>query len=63
MEEKIRDLMRMLPKIWLEVTHLAKQYVRKLALRDTFKAFQLWKEDRSILISEIELANDQEEKR
>jgi hypothetical protein len=55
--------MGMLPKIWLEVAHLAKQYVRKLALRDTFKALQLWKEDKSILISEIQLANDQEEKR
>jgi len=41
MEEKIGDPMGMLPKTRLEAVHLAKQCALKLALRDTFKAFQL----------------------
>jgi hypothetical protein len=47
----------------LEAAHLAKAYVLKLAHQKNFKVFQLCKEDKTRLISEIHLAKDQEEKR
>ena len=60
MEERIGDLVGMLPKTWLEVAYLAKACAIKLAHWEIFKAFKLWKEDKAKLISEIQLAKDQE---
>jgi hypothetical protein len=39
--ERIDDHLRMLPKTRVEAAHLAKECALKLALRETFKAFQL----------------------
>jgi hypothetical protein len=63
MEDKIGDLIGMPSKSRLEVAHLAKQCARQFALWNTFKAFQLWMEDKTKLISEIQFVKDQEEKR
>jgi hypothetical protein len=41
MEERIRDLVRMLPKTRLKAAHLVKACALKLAHQETFKAFQL----------------------
>ena len=49
----------MLQKTWLEVAHLAKACILKLAHREIFKALQLWKEHKVALIFEIQLAKDQ----
>jgi hypothetical protein len=57
------DPMGMLPNTWLEAAHLANTCARKFAHLETFEAYQLWKEIKSKLISEITLAKDQEEKR
>jgi hypothetical protein len=46
----------------LVAAHLPKTCVIKLALRDTFKAFQLWKEERKTLMSKTILQKHQEEK-
>ena len=53
--------MGMLQKARCEVTHLPKACARKLALRDIFKVFQLWKEDKTKLMSAIQLEKIQEE--
>jgi len=53
MEERIVEPMGMLPKTWLVTAHFAKTCALKLVqrLRDTFKVFLLWNEDKTTLIS------------
>ena len=58
----MRDPMKMLPKTRWKVAHLAKACARKLAHLETFEAFRLGKEDKTTLMSAIQLAKDQEEK-
>jgi hypothetical protein len=41
MKERIRDLVRMLPKTQLKAAHLVKVCALKLAHQETLKAFQL----------------------
>lgn len=46
MEERMRDPLGMLPSTMWEAAHLANQCAQKLAQQETFKAFQLWKEEK-----------------
>ena len=63
MEERMRDPMGMLPNTrWVEA-HLAKKCAWKLAHLETFKTLQLWKKERSRVMSDTIEANCQIEKR
>jgi predicted MarR family transcription regulator len=63
MEERIRNSVGMLLNTRWVVAYLAKTCSHKLAFLETFIIFQLRKEERSSLISEIKRAKCQEEKR
>jgi hypothetical protein len=62
-EEIIGDLVGMLPNTRWVAAHLAKTCACKLALLETFIAFQLRKEERYSLILKIKGAKCQEEKK
>jgi len=51
----MREPMRMLSNTRWETAHFANTCARKFAHLDTFTADQLWKEDRTKLISERKL--------